>query len=91
MVEYEERQQKQRNANREPANERGYDAVWSKARKAYLTRTPLCERCLGSGLLTPAVLVHHIKPLDQGGDRLNANNLMALCRDCHETVHGRKK
>jgi 5-methylcytosine-specific restriction protein A len=70
---------------------RGYDARWDKAREAYLNRNPLCEMCEKEGRTTPAVLVHHKKPIDEGGERLNPDNLMALCRECHEKIHGRKR
>ena len=72
------------------AQERGYDAVWAKARMRYLTEHPLCESCEKSGTLTASTLVHHIKHLEDGGARLDQHNLMALCRACHERVHGRK-
>ena len=30
--------------------------------------------------------VHHIKPRSKGGDN-SEDNLLTLCRDCHEDVH----
>lgn len=35
------------------------------------------------GKATNGVLVDHIIPLDQGGERLNENNLQTLCAACH--------
>lgn len=69
------------------ASDRGYDKAWSRLSKAYLGKHPLCEDCESRGVLTPAVLVHHIIPLREGGARLDANNLAALCRKCHEEAH----
>jgi 5-methylcytosine-specific restriction endonuclease McrA len=41
--------------------------------------------------VTPAVLVHHIVPVEQSPAlRLAVENLQALCRDCHEELHGRR-
>ena len=33
--------------------------------------------------------VHHIRPLNQGGTNY-PSNLETLCKNCHETVHGRQ-
>lgn len=69
--------------------QRGYDTTWEKIRRMYLRRHPLCERCVG---LTPATMVHHIKPVAKYPElRLDPDNFMALCRDCHEIEEGRKK
>lgn len=68
--------------------ERGYDQAWERCRKAYLSRNPLCEVCKKEGRITPAVLVHHVKPLSEHGARLDPANLMATCQPCHEAIHG---
>ena len=52
----------------------------------------LCERCLSRGIYTPAEIVHHIEPLrpDNVTNRnitLSFDNLMAVCRKCHEEIH----
>lgn len=70
--------------------ERGYDARWRVVREAYLKAHPLCERCDKQGKVEPATMVHHIRALRDGGDRLNPNNFMSLCFDCHAIVEGRK-
>jgi len=86
----------QRNASqkyeqeRESAHDRGYDATWTRVRLAYLHAHPLCERCLLTGALVPSVLVHHKVELSKGGERLDPDNLEALCRPCHEKTHGRR-
>lgn len=76
---------------RQTANKRGYDSTWGRVRKVYLVRNPLCEMCKKDNRIVPAVLVHHIKPLSEGGSRLNSNNLMALCKNCHEDIHGKDR
>jgi 5-methylcytosine-specific restriction protein A len=79
------------------SGERGYDSLWRKVRNRKLSKSPLCERCLKVGNRdTAATLVHHIKPISEGGDRLAMNNLMSCCVPCHEEIHkddrfGRKR
>lgn len=80
-----------REDNRESAASRGYDGRWAKLRLRYLNRHPLCERCMSQGSTTLAGVVHHKVPISDGGARLDARNLMAVCRECHEIIHGRKK
>lgn len=90
QAERDERDRKARqqsDAERGNAQERGYDGDWQKVRAMYLRRHPLCERCEQLGRTTPAVLVHHIIPISQGGQRLDTRNLAALCRACHDDVH----
>lgn len=69
-------------------SERGYNHRWHKIRKAYLSRNPLCVDCLSKLKTKAADVVHHIKPLDKGGTH-KADNLQALCRECHESKHKR--
>ena len=83
------RQEKERyDATRGNSGERGYDAVWQRARRRKLNQDPLCEACEAKGLVVRAVLVHHIKPIAEGGERLAMSNLMSLCTACHEEIHG---
>lgn len=35
-----------------------------------------------------AALVHHVKPLLQGGAALDPANLTSLCEPCHREAHG---
>ena len=72
-------------------SERGYDARWQAVRMTYLMHHPICERCRTDGRIAPATLVHHIKELGDGGARLDARNLMALCQPCHEEIHGPRR
>ena len=70
---------------------------WKLARSAYLARVGgLCERCFKRGIYTPAVEVHHIKPLTpesikDPAQRTGEGNLMALCVDCHDKIHAEMK
>jgi 5-methylcytosine-specific restriction protein A len=83
------KQQKER--YRGSANERGYNRDWQKARDRFLRDNPCCAKCLEKDRAVPATVVHHIKPISQGGEILDPDNFMSLCRDCHERLHGRKK
>ena len=42
-----------------------------------------CKRCGRAGSLE----VHHLKPLEDGGEPYNPNNLESICRGCHIQVH----
>lgn len=71
--------QRRYNRDRPKADDFYYSYEWKKARSEYLKDHPMCERCHKS----KAVLVDHIKPVSQGGARLAASNLQALCAACH--------
>lgn len=83
--------QQQYSKQRGSAASQGYSADWQKARASYLRRFPLCQMCDAQGITTPAVLVHHKTPIQEGGDRLNTNNLMSLCQKHHEQIHGKDR
>ena len=79
-----------------------YDTVyntsrWRKLRAAYLLSHPLCETCLKNGVVSPATDVHHIHEISNADNALgmaeigfDADNLQALCEQCHIELHGRK-
>lgn len=77
--------------NRAGPDERGYDSRWRKVRERYISHHPLCELCEAKNLVVIANVVHHKVPLSEGGQRLSLSNLQALCRSCHEILHGRKR
>lgn len=67
---------------------RGYDHRWRKLSEDYRIRNPLCEDCDAQGRTTPAAEVHHIVPINQDpSKRLDVNNLVALCKQCHDLRH----
>ena len=74
---------------------RGYDqhkrygSAWRRIRDRHLAGHPLCEMCKEQGRYVLATLVHHIKPLSEGGTH-DEGNLMSLCASCHERIHQRK-
>lgn len=67
---------------------------WVKLRRAKLTANPLCEDCFARGVITPATVVHHIKPVedaltfaDKEALMFDPHNLRSLCEACHVAVH----
>jgi len=47
--------------------------------------------CEAEGRVTIADVVDHIVPIEDGGARLDVNNLRSLCTKHHEQRHGRLK
>lgn len=58
---------------------------WLDLRGNQLASRPLCERCEGRGLVTPATVAHH-KIAHKGDEALffDPNNLASSCADCHD-------
>jgi 5-methylcytosine-specific restriction protein A len=63
--------------------QQGYDSEWEDVRATVLREEPFCRFCLAAGRHTAAEHVDHIKPLSQGGARLERSNLRPLCASCH--------
>ena len=59
--------------------------TWQKFRRSYLRQHPICSKC-GE----PSYIPHHIIPIAEGGPVYDEDNLMAVCFDCHEKIHGRR-
>jgi len=66
-------------------------AKWESKRENVLRRDEyLCQECRRYGRTTPATTVHHILPLEQRPDlKLNSQNLISLCEQCHNKMHDR--
>ena len=70
--------------------------TWQNCRRNYIKSVGgLCERCLAQGRYTPAVIVHHVVPINANNINdptvtLNWDNLQAVCRDCHKELHTNK-
>lgn len=67
---------------------------WLRLRKAVLTAHPMCQDCMERGMLSPAVEVHHVRPVEDGLSyaekqqlMYDPSNLRALCHGCHVRVH----
>lgn len=61
-----------------------YTHEWSRARKQYLSKNPLCVKCKEIGIIKAAYVVDHIIP-HQGNKKLfwDINNWQSLCETCH--------
>lgn len=71
---------------RDPASNKRYGRSWKRIRDSYAAAHPLCEQCLKEDCLTPMDEVHHILPISKGGTH-SRDNLMCLCRSCHNKIH----
>lgn len=71
-------------------------AAWKRLRATFYSEHPCCEECLKRQKITPTEEIHHRKPFGQGAteqDRwtllLSQDNLVALCRVCHDAIHNK--
>jgi len=59
---------------------------WQKLRMSVLMDEPLCRKCK----IKAATVVDHIRPVRQGGDFWNPENLQPLCKWCHNSKSGKE-
>lgn len=60
---------------------------WPAVRRAYLEKHPDCEACGRTARQGGPIEVHHVVPFhDDEAKELDPDNLIALCRRCHELV-----
>lgn len=71
---------------------------WRKLRAWKFAKDPLCEICKKEGIVTPAEDVHHIISFMSAKDQAmrkylayDSENLMSLCKKCHQRVHNKVK
>ena len=64
---------------------------WIKKRANVLRRDGyLCRECKRYGKQTTATTVHHINPLEHHPElKLDSDNLLSVCNNCHNTFHDR--
>ena len=85
-------QRNENTASREMRRKAYNNTEWRKLRDTYIKEHPLCEDCLNEGKVVPAEDIHHIRSPFQNGEcnkalLLDYNNLMALCKQCHNKRH----
>lgn len=59
--------------------------AWTNGRLLFLAQHPLCTRCHNAGRITPATVVHHVKP--HKGDLVlfwDQANWQSVCAPCHD-------
>lgn len=79
-----------KNDTRQNFRERGYGTAWDKLKAMKKAQDPLCEMCLKEGgRVKPVEIVHHIKPVEEGGEMLDMDNLMSVCRQHHGELHSK--
>ncbi len=67
---------------------------WRRLRAWKFANDPLCELCREEGKITPAEDIHHITSFMSSDDPVvryhlayDYDNLMSLCKKCHQRVH----
>lgn len=65
--------------------------AWKQLRaEKWVSADGLCEMCRVKGIVRKADEIHHIVPIDKDwSKRLDFDNLIALCKDCHNAQHER--
>jgi len=66
---------------------------WIEARKMVLVRdNGLCQICLKKKILKTGNIVHHIIEIDDDIEKAyELDNLLTVCRECHEEIHPDKE
>jgi 5-methylcytosine-specific restriction protein A len=59
---------------------------WRILRRTKLSSAPICEEC-GNAL---AAEVHHVIPIEDGGDPWVMSNLSSTCKPCHSKITNRE-
>lgn len=65
---------------------------WQQLRQTkWVAENGLCEICKKQGIIKEAREIHHIEPITENWNkRLDYDNLIALCSDCHNAIHNRQ-
>ena len=70
---------------------------WRMLRLTKLVDAPLCEMYMKKGIVKEAVDVHHITSFMSTDDEVmrkalayDYDNLMSLCKECHQLIHNGK-
>ena len=59
---------------------------WRRLRAMKLSTDPLCEMCSARGRTTLATVVDHKKPISDGGEPWDWDNLQSLCKTDHDAA-----
>ena len=67
-------------------------AEWKNLRnQKFFDADGLCELCRKNGIIKESKEIHHIIPIEEDwSKRLDYDNLIALCSDCHNAIHNRQ-
>lgn len=58
---------------------------WRRTSKQYRKENPICKHCKDKGFVTPADVVDHIVPIQEGGEIFDLENFQSLCHPCHNS------
>jgi hypothetical protein len=58
---------------------------WRQVRKEVIERDD--GKCTQCGDKPDRPVVHHLIPIDEGGDKFNKSNLITVCQSCHNYIH----
>ena len=65
---------------------------WTKLRRAFISRNPLCRICSDNSFIRSADVVDHIvERKDNDSLRLKWSNLQSLCHSCHNNKTAEEK
>lgn len=56
---------------------------WRDLRSMHIRHYPLCKWCEEEGKVVAADVVDHIIEINNGGEKLDSNNLMSMCHPHH--------
>lgn len=65
--------------------------TWRNLRRRFLDTNPLCVVCKQYDKVNAATVADHIVPINKGGEKLNEDNLQAMCARCHNAKSARDK
>ncbi len=86
---HKKQERKRSDEQRGSYRERGYTTQYDKFRAWWVNQQPLCQPCSKEGRVVPMEILHHIKPIAEGGDLLSADNALSVCRKCHAKIHAK--
>ena len=77
-------------------NSKFYNSTaWRNLRASHIKDNPLCVQCKSEDIITDATgrngVVDHIKPINQGGEPLDPDNLQTLCNRHHNIKSAKEK
>ena len=67
-------------------------AEWKNLRnQKFFDANGLCELCKEKGIIREGIDVHHLVEISKDwSKRLDYDNLVLLCKDCHNEIHNRR-
>ena len=65
--------------------------AWINLRNAYRREHPLCVECKKKGIDTLMNVVDHVRPISQGGQKLEWVNLQSLCTKHHNSKSSKER